>query len=71
MINDIESLFRALKATWILRLNAADPAKQSWAQFAHFYISKVVKLEDIRGFSIDKDTDFPELKNMYPFIKEL
>ena len=30
-----------------------------------------MRLEDIRGFSRDKDTDFPELKNMYPFYKEV
>ena len=30
-----------------------------------------MRLEDIKGFSIDKDTDFPELKNMYPFYKEV
>ena len=70
-MTDIESMFRALKATWILRLYAADPVKQSWAWLAHFFISKVVRLEDIRGFSIDKDTDFPELKNMHPFYKEV
>ena len=70
-MTDIECMFRALKATWILCLNAADPAKQSWAQLTHFFISTVVTLEDIRGFSIDKDTDFPELKNMHPFYKEV
>ena len=37
---DIESMFRALKATWILHLNATDPAKQSWAQLAHFFYFK-------------------------------
>ena len=68
---DIESMFRALKAAWIPRLNAADPTKQSWAQLAHFFITKFVRIEDIRGFSIDKDTEFPELKNMHPFYKEV
>ena len=68
---DIESMFRALKAAWIPRLNAADPTKQSWAQLAHFFITKFVRMEDIRGFSIDKDTEFPELKNMNPFYKEV
>ena len=68
---DIESMFRALKAVWIPRLNAADPTKQSWPQLAHFFISKFVRIEDIRGFSIDKDTEFPELKNMHPFYKEV
>ena len=29
-MTDIEPMFRALKATWILRLYAADPVKQSW-----------------------------------------
>ena len=46
---DIESMFRALKAAWIPRLNAADPTNQSWAQLAHFFISKFVRIEDI-GF---------------------
>ena len=68
---DIESMFRALKAAWIPRLNAADPTKQNWAQLAHFFITKFVRIEDIRGFSIDKDTEFPELKNMHPFYKEV
>ena len=40
-MTDIECMFRALKAIWILCLNAADPAKQSWAQSAHFFISKL------------------------------
>ena len=41
----IESMFRALKAAWIPRLiiNAADPTNQSWAQLAHFFISKFVR----------------------------
>ena len=68
---DTESMFRALKAAWIPRLNAADPTKRSWAQLAHFFISKFVRIEDIRAFSIDKDTEFPELKNTHPFYKEV
>ena len=68
---DIESMFRALKAAWIPRLNAAVQTKQSWAQLAHFFISKFVRIEDIRGFSIDKDTEFRQLKNMHPFYKEV
>ena len=48
---DIESMFRALKAAWIPRLNAADPTNQSWAQLAHFFISKFVRIEDWRFFN--------------------
>ena len=45
--------------------------QNSWAQLAHFFISKVVRLEDVRGFSIDEDTDFPELRICTPFTKKL
>ena len=38
---------------------------------AHFFISKFVRIEDIRGFSIDKDTEFKQLINMHPFYKEV
>ena len=62
----------SLKATWILHLNAADLSrKQNWAKLAYFIISKVVRLEDIRGFSIHKGTDFLDLKNLHPFFKEV
>ena len=30
-----------------------------------------MRLKDTRGFSIDKDTDFPELKNMHLFYIEV
>ena len=36
-----------------------------------FLYFKICKIEDIRGFSIDNDTEFPELENMHPFYKEV
>ena len=48
-MTDIESMLRALKASWILRLYAADPVKQSWAQLAHFFHFKSCA---VRTFSI-------------------
>jgi len=68
---DIESMFRALKATWIFRLNAADPTKHSWAQLANFFIIKVASLKDILGYSLDNETAFPALKDVHPFYKEV
>ena len=44
---DIESMFMALKATWVGRIIAADPTKHGWAQLAHIFMTKVASLTDI------------------------
>ena len=68
---DIESMFMALKATWVGRIIAADPTKHGWAQLAHIFMTKVASLTDISGFSLDKETGFPALESIHPFHKEV
>ena len=68
---DIESMFMALKATWVGRIIAADPTKHVWAQLAHIFMTKVAILTDISGFSLDKEIGFPALESIHPFYKEV
>ena len=68
---DMESWFKALKAIWAIRLAAADPARDSWAQIANIQIKRIVNPKDILLFSLDKTTNFPALKTLHPFYREV
>ena len=69
---DIESMFRAVKAAWIPRVNAADPTKQSWVSVGTFLYFKICKNRRYqRIFNRQKILNFQSLKTCIPFAKKL
>ncbi len=68
---DIQSMFTALKAVWVHRINNSDPTINSWAQLANYFIGKKLNLHNVILFSMDSKTLFPDLQDVHPFYREV
>ena len=68
---DIKCLFRSFKAVWITRILNSDPSIHSWSQLAYFYYKPFMDSNENLMFNIDDKVDFPDLKYLSPFYKEV
>ena len=68
---DIDSLFKSLKAIWVLRIAAANAVEDNWVRLSNYFLGKLADINSVILFSIDKSCDFPCLKRLHPFYKEI
>ena len=68
---DIKCLFMSFKAVWITRILNSDPTIHSWSQLAYFYYKPFMDCNENLMFNFDDKVDFPDLKYLSPFYKEV
>ena len=65
------TLFVSFKAVWITRILNSDPTIHSWSQLAYFYYKPFMDCNENLMFNFDDKVDFPDLKYLSPFYKEV
>ena len=68
---DIKCLFMSFKAVWITRILNSDPTIHSWSQLVYFYYKPFMDCNENLMFNFDDKVDFPDLKYLSPFYKEV
>ena len=68
---DIKCLFMSFKVVWITRLLKSDPNIHKWAQIAHFYYTPFLECNTNLLFNFDEKVDFPELRYLSPFYRDV
>ena len=61
----------SFKAVWITRILNSDPTIHSWSQLAYFYYKPFMDCNENLMFNFDDKVDFPDLKYLSPFYKEV
>ena len=68
---DISTMFEALKASWVFRIQSANQVRDGWMQLADYFTQNLMNTNTIIGLSLGRETLFPVLEDMHPFYKEV
>ncbi len=68
---DISTMFEALKASWVFRIQSANQVRDGWMQLADYFTQNLMNTNTIIGLSLGRETLFPILEDMHPFYKEV
>ena len=70
-MTDISTMFEALKASWVFRIQSANQVRDGWMQLADYFTQNLMNTNTIIGLSLGRETLFPILEDMHPFYKEV